>query len=255
MGLFKRTKKKDENIAVTEAVQENTTAKVQEEVVETEEEKAAKEQEALMRQANPMLSTVANEGRRFTLLVEDAKQLEDEQGIQVAGNLYGNIQLGDLVYFILPNNMIMYSRIDGIEIGERKSALAMQADKSRHVVMYPLLRKPLKTLFGDKLSAEGTTVNNGGMSGGAIEDVLIGLEHDGGHIGKNYAAFIRRKMETGLKKFGAMLGDYVEVGCNSVLNPGTMLGRRASVYPTSCVRGTVPEDCIFKAPGKIVKRV
>ena len=63
------------------------------------------------------------------------------------------------------------------------------------------------------------------------------------------------KMETGRKKFGAMLGDHVEVGCNSVLNPGTMLGRRASVYPTSCVRGTVPEDCIFKAPGKIVKRV
>ena len=87
MGLFKRTKKKDENIAVTEAVQENTTAKAQEEVVETEEEKAAKaqaakEQEELMRQANPMLSTVANEGRRFTLLVEDAKQLGIQQGIE-----------------------------------------------------------------------------------------------------------------------------------------------------------------------------
>ena len=62
------------------------------------------------------------------------------------------------------------------------------------------------------------------------------------------------KMETGRKKFGAMVGDSVEVGCNSVLNPGTVLGRRASVYPTSCVRGCVPEDHIFKDKDHIVLR-
>ena len=63
------------------------------------------------------------------------------------------------------------------------------------------------------------------------------------------------QIETGRKKFGAILGDHVEVGCNSVLNPGTVLGRGVSVYPTSCVRGAVPENSIFKAPGDIVKRV
>lgn len=89
--------------------------------------------------------------------------------------------------------------VDGLSADARKSDLAVQADNSRHIAMYPLLRKPLKALFGDKLSAEGTTVNNGGATGGAIEDILVGLEKDGGHIGKNYAAFIRRKMETGLK--------------------------------------------------------
>ena len=62
------------------------------------------------------------------------------------------------------------------------------------------------------------------------------------------------RIETGRKKFGAILGDNVEVGCNSVLNPGTVLGRRASVYPTSCVRGCVPEDHIFKDKDHIVKR-
>ena len=62
-------------------------------------------------------------------------------------------------------------------------------------------------------------------------------------------------LETGRKKVGAMLGDYVEVGCNSVLNPGTILGRHTSVYPTSSVRGVVPQDSIFKAPGDVVKRV
>ena len=89
--------------------------------------------------------------------------------------------------------------IDGKRADEKKSEFVMQADNSRHIAMYPLLRKPLKALFGDKLSAEGTTVNNGGISGGAIEDILTSLERDGGHIGKNYALFIRKKMETGLK--------------------------------------------------------
>ena len=51
-----------------------------------------------------------------------------------------------------------------------------------------------------------------------------------------------------------MLGDFVEVGCNSVLNPGTVLGRHASVYPTSCVRGTVPENAIYKDKDNIVIR-
>lgn len=102
--------------------------------------------------------------------------------------VFAVIIIGEMAFFV-----------DGISADERKSDLAMQADNSRHIAMYPLLRKPLKALFGDKLSAEGTTVNNGGVTGGAIEDILVGLEKDGGHIGRNYAAFIRRKMETGLK--------------------------------------------------------
>ena len=61
-------------------------------------------------------------------------------------------------------------------------------------------------------------------------------------------------IETGLKKFGAILGDGVEVGCNSVLNPGCVLGRRASVYPVNCVRGVIPADSIVKTGGVIVRR-
>jgi len=61
-------------------------------------------------------------------------------------------------------------------------------------------------------------------------------------------------IETGLKKFGAMLGDYVEVGCNAVLNPGTVIGRNSSIYPTSCVRGVIPEKSIWKTGGVIVKK-
>ena len=62
--------------------------------------------------------------------------------------------------------------------------------------------------------------------------------------------------ETGIKKFGAMLGDHVEVGCNSVLNPGTIIGRNSSIYPTSNVRGVVPENSIYKTPGgSVITRI
>ena len=62
------------------------------------------------------------------------------------------------------------------------------------------------------------------------------------------------QIPTGLKKFGAMLGDFVEVGCNSVLNPGTVIGPHTNIYPTSCVRGVVPANSIWKTGGKVVPK-
>ncbi|MDP4119790.1 MAG: UDP-N-acetylglucosamine pyrophosphorylase [Bacillota bacterium] len=62
------------------------------------------------------------------------------------------------------------------------------------------------------------------------------------------------KVASGLKKLGAIVGDYVEVGCNSVLNPGTVVGRKTSIYPLSMVRGFVPDDSIFKDINTIVKK-
>lgn len=62
------------------------------------------------------------------------------------------------------------------------------------------------------------------------------------------------RVDSGRKKFGAMLGDYVEVGCNSVLNPGTVIGPHSNIYPTSSVRGYVPENSIFKAQDNIVPK-
>ena len=62
------------------------------------------------------------------------------------------------------------------------------------------------------------------------------------------------RIETGLKKFGAMLGDFVEVGCNSVLNPGTIIGRNVNIYPTSMVRGVIPANSIYKKCGEISEK-
>lgn len=102
--------------------------------------------------------------------------------------VFAIIVMGEIAFFV-----------DGCEPEDRKSTIAMQADKARHVVMYPLLRNPLRALFGDKLSAEGTTINNEAVIGNAVEDVLSDLEKNGGHIGHNYASFIRKKTEAGLK--------------------------------------------------------
>ena len=62
------------------------------------------------------------------------------------------------------------------------------------------------------------------------------------------------QVQTGMRKVGAMLGDFADIGCNSVLNPGTVIGKKTSVYPTSCVRGCIPADHIYKDAEHIVKR-
>lgn len=62
------------------------------------------------------------------------------------------------------------------------------------------------------------------------------------------------EIPTGIKKVGAMLGDFADVGCNSVLNPGTVIGRNSNVYPTSCVRGVIPENSIHKNSGTVVTK-
>lgn len=102
--------------------------------------------------------------------------------------VFALIIIGEIAFFI-----------DGLEKEEQQSALSVRSDKSAHIAMYPLLRKPLKALFGDKLSAEGTTVNNAGVIGGSVEDILVHIEQEGAHLGKNYSTFIRNKMAEGLK--------------------------------------------------------
>ena len=63
------------------------------------------------------------------------------------------------------------------------------------------------------------------------------------------------QIETGFKKFGAMLGDFVEVGCNSVLNPGTIIGRNTNIYPLSSVRGVIPSNSIFKRADQVILKI
>ena len=113
----------------------------------------------------------------------------------------------------------------------------------KNVILFDNVQTPHYTYVGDSILGYKSHMGAGSITSNVKSDKTLVTVRNGAE-----------RIETGRKKFGAILGDNVEVGCNSVLNPGTVLGRRASVYPTSCVRGCVPEDHIFKDKDNIVKR-
>lgn len=99
--------------------------------------------------------------------------------------------------------------IDGESKAEAaEKTISMSADSSERMANYSLLRKPLRNLFGDKLLSDGTTFSDEVFTGGPIDDILSGIEEEGGHTGKNYSLFIRSKMENGLRPDA----DYVRSG-------------------------------------------
>ena len=114
----------------------------------------------------------------------------------------------------------------------------------KNVILFDNVQVPHYNYVGDSILGYKSHMGAGAVTSNVKSDKTLVVVKDGAE-----------KMETGLKKFGAMLGDFVEVGCNSVLNPGTVIGRHSNVYPTSCVRGTVPESSIWKTGGVIVKKV
>ena len=111
----------------------------------------------------------------------------------------------------------------------------------KNVILFDNVQVPHYNYVGDSILGYKSHMWAGSITSNVKSDKTLVTVHCG-----------QERMETGRKKFGAILGDFVEVGCNSVLNPGTILGRRTSVYPVSCVRGVVPEDCIVKTGGVIV---
>lgn len=156
---------------------------------------------------------------------------------------------------IYPNNYIAGPCIIGHETEVRPGAFvrgsALVGDKCvvgnstelKNVILFDNVQVPHYNYVGDSILGYKAHMGAGSITSNVKSDKkLVVIKNEGEMI------------ETGRKKVGAMLGDNVEVGCNSVLNPGTVLGREVSVYPTSCVRGVVPEGYIYKAQDKIEKR-
>ena len=111
----------------------------------------------------------------------------------------------------------------------------------KNVILFDNVQVPHYNYVGDSILGYKAHMGAGSLTSNVKSDKTLVVVKNGDE-----------RIETGLKKFGAMLGDFVEVGCNSVLNPGTVVGRNASIYPMSCVRGVVPADSIYKTGGKIV---
>ena len=114
----------------------------------------------------------------------------------------------------------------------------------KNVILFDKVQVPHFNYVGDSILGYKSHMGAGAVTSNVKSDQTLVVVKNGDE-----------KIETGLKKFGAMLGDHVEVGCNSVLNPGTVIGRHSNVYPTSCVRGVVPEKSIWKNTGVIVKKI
>ncbi len=113
----------------------------------------------------------------------------------------------------------------------------------KNVVLFNNVQVPHYNYVGDSILGYRSHMGAGSITSNVKSDKTL-------VIVKNQVESI----ETGLKKFGAMLGDNVEVGCNSVLNPGTVIGKNSNIYPLSCVRGVVPENSIYKNQNEIVTK-
>ena len=113
----------------------------------------------------------------------------------------------------------------------------------KNVVLFNKVQVPHYNYVGDSILGYRAHMGAGSITSNVKSDKTLVVVKD-----------TEEQIATGLKKFGAMLGDCVEVGCNSVLNPGTVVGRNSQIYPTSCVRGVIHENSIYKKRGEIAEK-
>ncbi|MBO5564072.1 MAG: UDP-N-acetylglucosamine pyrophosphorylase [Lachnospiraceae bacterium] len=124
-----------------------------------------------------------------------------------------------------------------------KGAVVGNSTELKNVILFNGVQVPHYNYVGDSVLGFKAHMGAGSITSNVKSDKTLVVIHAGVD-----------EEETGLKKVGAMLGDHVEVGCNSVLNPGTVIGRHSNVYPLSMVRGCVPENHIYKDKNNIVPK-
>lgn len=124
-----------------------------------------------------------------------------------------------------------------------RGAVVGNSTELKNAVLFNGVQVPHYNYVGDSILGYRSHMGAGSITSNVKSDKTLVAIRSG-----------EEEIPTDLKKVGAMLGDFAEVGCNSVLNPGTVLGRRSQVYPTSCVRGVIPPGSIYKDAAHIVAR-
>lgn len=124
-----------------------------------------------------------------------------------------------------------------------KGAVVGNSTELKNVVLFNKVQVPHYNYVGDSILGFKAHMGAGSITSNVKSDKTLVVVKAGDET-----------FETGLKKFGAMLGDNVEVGCNSVLNPGTVIGKNTNIYPTSMVRGVIPQGSIYKRQGEIAEK-
>ena len=124
-----------------------------------------------------------------------------------------------------------------------KKAVVGNSVELKNVVLFDYVQTPHYNYVGDSVLGSHAHMGAGSITSNVKSDKTLVVIHEGAEA-----------MPTQRKKVGAILGDYVEVGCNSVLNPGTVIGPHSNVYPTSSVRGTIPANHIYKSQDAIIPK-
>ena len=124
-----------------------------------------------------------------------------------------------------------------------KGAVVGNSTELKNVILFNKVQVPHYNYVGDSILGYKSHMGAGSITSNVKSDKTLVVVKNG-----------EEQIPTGLKKFGAMLADYVEVGCNSVLNPGTVIGRNSNVYPTSSVRGVIPANSIYKNRSQICEK-
>ncbi len=124
-----------------------------------------------------------------------------------------------------------------------KNCVVGNSTELKNVVLFNSVQVPHYNYVGDSILGYKSHMGAGSITSNVKSDKTLVVVKDNGE-----------EIKTGLKKFGAMLGDFVEVGCNSVLNPGTVIGAHTNIYPLSMVRGVVPEHSIYKNKNEIAQK-
>ena len=119
-----------------------------------------------------------------------------------------------------------------------KSSVVGNSTEIKNDIIFNSVQVPHYNYVGDSILGYKSHMGAGSITSNVKSDKTLVVVKDRYDTGE--------ELETGRKKFGAMLGDYVEVGCNSVLNPGTVICPHSNIYPTSCVRGVIPANSIYK---------
>lgn len=124
-----------------------------------------------------------------------------------------------------------------------KGAVVGNSTELKNVILFNKVQVPHYNYVGDSILGFKAHMGAGSITSNVKSDKTLVIVRDG-----------KEEIATGRKKFGAMLGDHVEVGCNSVMNPGTVIGRDTNVYPLSSVRGVVPGKSIYKNRNEVVQK-
>ena len=124
-----------------------------------------------------------------------------------------------------------------------KGSVVGNSTEIKNDIIFNSVQVPHYNYVGDSILGYKSHMGAGSITSNVKSDKTLVVVKDG-----------EEQLPTGRKKFGAMLGDFVEVGCNSVLNPGTVIGRHTNIYPLSSVRGVVPANSIYKNRGEVVAK-